>query len=185
MQQFENKLNEFLVTKAPFQIPENGRAAIVKVMPWLTLIGGLLSLWGVWVLYRLATVVDSLTNYYNSFGYAYAPATHTVSPLVWLGIVVLLVEAIMFIIAFPALKERKKSGWNLLFYTGLLNVVYAIINLVALMDFGSFIMSLISSLVGMYLLFQVRAHFIGVSALKTSAPKPTATPPSSDVSPKE
>lgn len=179
MQQIETKLDELLVKKAPFQLPESARLNLVKAMPWLTLIGGILAALGVWSLYRVVTVVDSLTTYYNSLGYATPLQTQSVSPLLWVSLLMLAIEAIMFFVAFPALKQRSKKGWNILYWVSLLNVAYALIYLFAEMNLGSFIFSLIGSLVGLYVLFQIRSHYMlaGKAGSTTRTTPTTTTPP--------
>jgi len=181
MQQIETKLDELLVKKAPFQLPESARMNLVKAMPWLTLIGGVLAALGVWSLYRVVTVVDSLTTYYNSLGYATPLQTQSVSPLLWVSLLMLAIEAIMFFVAFPALKQRAKKGWNILYWVSLLNVAYALVYLVADMNLGSFIFSLIGSLVGLYVLFQIRSHYMLAS--KASTTPRTTTPSDASTTP--
>ena len=51
--QLEDKMEEYLVKKAPIQIPENGKKALVQWMPWIALVFGVLSLLsalGLWTL---------------------------------------------------------------------------------------------------------------------------------------
>src|SRR5437870_2511698 len=85
MQQLEQMLDEWLVKKAPFQIPEAGRKAIVQFTPWLTLLGGIFMLWGAWMAYQLLTFANSLLGglsavYGSAYGYAAA------SPLLWASV---------------------------------------------------------------------------------------------------
>ena len=61
---------------------------------------------------------------------------------------------------FPGTREKKKSGWNLLFYALLINVAYGFV--VMFTDYGSvgsFIGSLIGSAIGGYFLFQIRSSY--------------------------
>jgi hypothetical protein len=178
MQQVEDTLNEWFVKKAPYQLPENARQIIVRAAPWVNLILAVLLLWGAWITYHLLTLTDGLLNYSNSLSTAYgygAVAPTTISPFLWLGLVLMVVEAVVLFIAFPALRARQKSGWNLLFYTGLLNVVYGLVIAVGGMDLGRLIMAVLSSLVGLYLLFQVRSYFMGAN-IKSPVAKTTVHP---------
>ncbi len=73
----------------------------------------------------------------------------------------------IYIAAFPGTKARKKSGWDLLFYALLINVVYGIV--VAFTDyggFGSLIGSLVGSAIGAYFLFQIRVSYSTGKAAK-------------------
>jgi len=80
---------------------------------------------------------------------------------VWLALGVLLVEAILYLLAFPATRDRKKSGWDLMFYAALVNIVYAVVVLFSNYGgIGSLLGSLIGSAIGLYLLFQIRASYL-------------------------
>jgi hypothetical protein len=147
----ENKLDEIFVKKAP-PLSSNAKRAIVAYLPYINLALGVLILLVAWGLYDAAHTVDYLIG---------SPVT--VSHLtftVWLAISVLVVEAVIFIAAFPASKARKKSGWDLIFYAFLINVAYGIV--VVFTDFGGMgrlIGSLIGSAIGFYFLFQIRGNY--------------------------
>ncbi|MGH7196354.1 MAG: hypothetical protein ACREGJ_01140 [Candidatus Saccharimonadales bacterium] len=175
LQQLEEKLNEFFVTKAPFQLPENGKKVLVQLLPWLTLIGGVLSLFAVWGLYQLATWANSVSMWANELNraygtYGYPTTAAAVGPVVWLSLALMLVVAVLYFVAFPALRARKKSGWNILLWVALLYVAVAIVNLFMDQQIVSFLFSLLGSVVGLYLLFQVRSHY---SAVPTQTGKKT------------
>ena len=185
MQNVEKQLDDMLVKKAPFQLPENARKGLASAMPWLTLIGGVLMLWAAWGMWQLVTWADNWVGLANSLS-AYYGTSYTSpvgsSPLLWLSLVVLLAEAVLFFVAFPALRAYRKSGWNILFWVALVNLVEAVLQAIAYTNFGSLIMSLLGSLVGLYLLFQIRAYYTGEKKMApaASAPKPTdqaSTPP--------
>lgn len=167
----ETKMNEVFVGKAP-TLPAGGKKFLVDVAPWLSLIGGVLSLLVGLSLWRWAHVA---TDYVNSLCNAYAisagacdnSSTSRLSLLVWLAIIVLIIEGVLYLLAFPGLRDRKKQGWNYLFYAGLVNVVYVIVSLFT--DYsasGGFIGSLLGSLVGFWLLFQVRSAYTGHKAVE-------------------
>jgi hypothetical protein len=57
-------------------------------------------------------------------------------------------------------KERRKSGWDLMFYAVLLNTVYGLVLLFT--DYGgvgSLIGSLIGTAIGLYFLFQLKPKY--------------------------
>jgi hypothetical protein len=173
LQSLENSLEDVFVKKAP-ALPENGKKAIVEYIPYINLILGLLSLWTAYALWHWAHLADNLINYANTLSAAYGGGTiaHTrMSGILWLGMVVMAVQALLYIAAFPALRDRKKSGWNLMFYALLVNVVYGVVVLFS--DYGgvgNLLGSLIGSAVGLYFLFQIRGHY-----LKAAAPKADPT----------
>jgi hypothetical protein len=185
MHQLEEKLNDLFVKNAPFQVPENGRKGIVGVMPWVALVGGVLMLLAAWGLYQAAVAVSYWADWANTLGSAYgAPYTpSSLSFFVWISLALIVVEAVMFFIAFPALKAHQKKGWNLLFLVTLLNAAQAVLQMFGYSSPGSLIFSLLGSVVGLYLLFQIRGYYTGAApatpgAGTTTMNVPKETPPS-------
>lgn len=128
----------------------------------MALAGGVLSLVAAYNLYQALTVVDSL---YQAFGYV-APVTG-LGMMSWLGIIILAVEAVVFLAAFPALRDYKKSGWNLVFWAALLSALYSIIVSLfsgGFINIGQLIFMLLGAAFGLYLLFQVRPYFTAAGA---------------------
>lgn len=178
MQNLEKQLDDLLVKKSPIQIPEGGRRGIVNALPWITLIGGILMLWFAWSAWQLISWADRWTGVANQLDSLYGTgyvAPVSMSPLLWVSLGVLIVEAVLFFIAFPALKAHKKSGWNILFWVALINVVESIVQSFAYNTFGSIISAIISSLIGLYLLFQVRAYYTGEKSAAAPVPGTTTT----------
>ena len=158
----ENSLEDIFVKKAP-PLPAGGKKAIVEYLPWISGLIGLLTLYTVYVVWDWAHFASRLTDYANSISAAYGGPTVVTERLtlfIWISMAVLAVEAVLYLLAFPALRARKKSGWNLLFYAALLNVVFGLV--VLFTDYGSvgnLIGSLIGSAIGMYFLFQIRSAY--------------------------
>lgn len=174
MQQIETKLNELLVTKAPFHLPENFKQGLVKVMPWLVLLAGALTVVGAWGVFQAATAVDRWATLANELTAAYGIASYNnpvITPLLWLSLTVLLIEATLYFVSYPSLEKRQKKGWNILFWVALINVVQSIVHNIAYssayFNIGSVVMSLLGSLVGLYLLFQIRAYYTGEKKVAT------------------
>ena len=94
---------------------------------------------------------------------------------IWLALAVLVVEAVLYLLAFPGLRDRKKFGWNYLYWGALVNVAYAVVSLFdGYNGVGNFVGALIGSAVGLWLLFQVRSSYLGsksTSAASSSAAK--------------
>jgi hypothetical protein len=179
MQPLEKALDNAF-KKAP-QMPENGRKGLASALPWLTLIAGVLSLLGVWYLYQAVSWVNQWSGYANSLYAAtgYSNPVSGIGLMSWVGLILLATQAVLFLVAFPALRAGKKAGWNLLFYAALVNFVDDIVyNLFGgYLNIGQMIFSLIGAAVGLYLLFQVRSYFGGAAvkttpAAKTAEPKP-------------
>jgi hypothetical protein len=164
LQPLETALDDIFVKKAP-PLPPSGKKALVKYLPWINLILGVLALIVAYTLWHWAHVVNGLVNYANSLSAAYGGqpiATNRMGVGIWLGLILITVEAVLYIAAFSATRGRKKSGWDLLFYALLLNIVYGVVILFTNYGsgIGSFFMDLISSAVGLYLLFQIRASYL-------------------------
>ena len=172
LQSLEKNLDDIFVKKAP-PLPAGGKKALVEYLPWINLILGLLALLVIYGLWHWAHVANGLINYANSLSAAYGGPSVSTGRMgfgIWLGLIVLAAEALLYIAAFPATRDRKKSGWNLMFYALLLNVVYGVV--IAFSSYGgvgSLISTLIGSAVGLYLLFQIRSSYSKAPAAKKSA----------------
>lgn len=167
MKALENKLDDMLVKNAPYKLPENFKKGLVSAMPWLALLGGILSLLGAWGLYQLVSWASSWMGVANdlsmNYGY-YTGYTASFGPLLWLSLALLVVEAVVSFMAFSPLKDKKKRGWDLMFWLALLNVAYAVVYLIAAPNIMQFVFSLLGSALGLYLLFQIRSYYGGASA---------------------
>jgi uncharacterized membrane protein YhaH (DUF805 family) len=167
----ELKLND--VFKGMPKLSDSVRETLVRVWPWLALIGGLAQLAAAYWLWRLSRVVSALNDLANSIaaytGTRVGPSSFD-KTMIYLGVVLLLVEAVILLVAFPRLRRREKSGWNLVFLVSLLEVVYAVVSVfVDGRGIGSLVMNLIVAFVGFYLLFQVRDKFKGSAAVRQPA----------------
>jgi hypothetical protein len=163
LQPLETNLEEIFTKKVP-TLPVSGRRATVQYLPWIALVLSILSAYTAWVLWHWAHYSNALLNYANSISVAYGGppiAYHRMGLGIWLGIAVLLVEAYLYLAAFPAVRDRQKTGWDYLFYTALLNVAYGVVTLFS--DYGSLgnlFGTVIGSAIGLYLLFQIRPNYL-------------------------
>jgi hypothetical protein len=165
--QLEAKMDEMLVKNAPFQIPENGRKAIVEWAPWLALFGAILSLLASYGLWHAAHAVSSIANTYNDFARAYGVDTSLnhfdYGPLFYLSFAVLIGQGLLMLYAYPGLKVRsKKRGWDILLLSVVANFVYNVVY--AFTDSGSMmnlIWAVIGAVIGLYFLAQIRSYYNG------------------------
>jgi hypothetical protein len=175
-QQLETKLND-VFTKSTPQLPANSKKTLVEWSPWVALVVGVLSLWAAYALWGWAHAVTGLTDYVNSLCAAYGGASCNTSSVdsmtlwVWLGLAVLIIEGVLYLLAFPGLRDRKKAGWDFLYWGALLNLIYAVISLFTNYGLGNFIGSLIGSILGLWLLFQVRSMYMGERIAKAHTAK--------------
>ncbi len=170
MNQLEARLSDVFEKQAP-KLPVGGKKAIVEWAPWASLIIGILTLLAAYWLWQWAHVVSGFIDYANSVCQAYrgpaciTTATNNMSIWIWVGLLVLIVEGFLYIMAFPGLRDHKKSGWNYLYWGALVNVLYAVLNLfMGYNAVGNFVGGLIGSAIGLWLLFQVRSSYNGERA---------------------
>lgn len=164
MKDLEKSLEKVFVDSAP-KLPERGKEVLVEWLPWINLILGILTLWSVYWLWHWAHLANRFIDYANQLNQYYGGPgiqTHRLTALVWLGLIVLAVQAVLYLMAFPATRARQKRGWDLMFYALLVNLVYGIVTIFT--DYGgigNFIGSLIGTAIGLWLLFQIRGKYMG------------------------
>jgi len=126
----------YLVKKAPFQLPEPAKEAIVQYGPWITIVLLVLTL-------PLLLALLGIGAIFSPFG--------GVSAAAGFGIVALgtIIEVGLTIAALPGLFARKMNGWTFLFYA---RVVSFVTSILALNIVGAIVFGLIS----FYILFQIR-----------------------------
>jgi hypothetical protein len=132
-------LDFYLVKKAPFQIPDAGRELIVRFGPWITVVLLILLLPILLFALGLGALVLPFAGA-GGVGYAASFGLVTIFAIVEIG---------LMIAALPGLFARKMSGWTLLFYSQLVGVVHSLL-------VGNIIGGLLTALIGLYILFQVR-----------------------------
>lgn len=145
-------------------LPESSRESLANFWPWLALIGGIVQLWAAWILYRLADWAGAVSDYVNELSRIYGGRevgpTGMDKTVIYLGVALLVVDAVILLMAWPKLKARLRAGWDLLFLGSLLNLAYGVVQIFTFnRGFGSFIGSLVGSAIGFYLLFEVREKF--------------------------
>ncbi len=155
-------------------LPKDARKGLAGIWPWLALIAGILQLVAAWGLYTWARDIDKWVEWANSWSASVGgPTTNSGLTLwVWIAIIVLVVDAVILLVAFPKLQKKQKAGWDLLFLAALINLVYGIVSL--FIDgrggISGLFWALLGSAIGFYLLFQVR-EFFGGKALKSNSSK--------------
>lgn len=174
----EKSLDNIFVKELP-GLPKNVIEFIVKYLPYINLFLGVLTLLAALSLWQWAHVANSLIDYANSVSKAYGGSTISTSRMsfvLWLSLITLFVEAAIYIIAFAPTKMRKKSGWDLLFYALLINVVYGVLMIFG-RGIGDLFMSILGTAIGLYFLFQIRSSYHEAPVASAAAPEPTALKP--------
>ncbi len=163
----EKQLNEVFVKNAPFQLPEDFKKWIVTYLPYINLFIGVLSVWSAVVLYRWATVANRLLDYANQAARTYGVDNYVQSSrltfMIWISLGLLAAQGVLWIVSFNSVKAKKKSGWNLLFIALLVGAVYGLISLFNGYSGGTnFVSYIVGTLVGLYVLFQIRSSYLPV-----------------------
>ena|SRR3989344_1057927 len=137
--QIDKVLEDFFKQLPP--LPANAVSAIFKITPWLALIFGILGVLGAISAFSLFSVLTpfAMMGGANNWGLG------IVASIGWL------VSSIMMLLAFPGLKAGKMGGWNLLFWSELVNIVTSII--------GISIGSVIGAAIALYLLYQIKPKY--------------------------
>lgn len=132
-------LNYYLVDKAPFDLPAAVKEFLVRYGPWITLVLLVLSLPPLLFVLGIGAVLAPFgsVGYATSFGFA---------------TIVLIVQLVLLVLALPGLFARKMAGWTFLFYSELVSIVASLLS-------GSIITGIIGGVIGLYLIFQVRASY--------------------------
>lgn len=172
LQPLEKSLDDLFVKQAP-ALPAGGKKALVQYLPWINLFLGLIALYTAWVLWHWAHLANNFINYANSLSASFgAPpvATNRMSVGIWLGIIILAVEGLLYVAAFPGTRDRKKAGWDLMFYALLVNIVYGVVILfTSYGGVGNLFGTVIGSAIGLYLLFQIRSSYLRQPPAKKEA----------------
>lgn len=140
--QLENLLDEYLVKKAPFTLPDGWRETIVKFAPWMTLILMLVALPALLAIFGLGAIFAP----FSYLGGIQTGLNYT------LGLVAAAIAVVLNALAIPGLFKRTRQGWMFLFYATLVGVVENVIHF----NIGNLILG---SLLSMYILFQVKGYY--------------------------
>ena len=154
---------EKLFKGAP-QLSDKTRETLANIWPWIALVFGILQLWAAFALWGLFSLASNLANEVNTLSiYATGKAIQFSAfdrLVIYLGIAMLIAEGVLFLVAFPKLRKRQAAGWNLMFIAALLNVAYSVVSIFErYRGFGYFILGLIGTAIGFWLLFQVKGKF--------------------------
>lgn len=154
----EKTLDEIVNKKQPLQLPANARKWLAENVWWLSLIGGILTLYGAFSVWRLSQVANPYLEVARMYG---GSAVTDLGAMWYVALAVMVAEGVMLLLAVSKLKTQSKSGWNLLFYTTLLSLVLGVVYLlVPQYGVSSLFGTLVGTAIGWFFLFQVRSHFV-------------------------
>ena len=139
------KLLDGYYAKLP-SLPKGLNDFIVSVAPWLALVFGVLAILSGIAAFGFLSVLSPFAAVAGATQYALTGL---------LAALVLIVQGVVEILAFPSLKSRKVRGWNLIFLSLLLMVVSSIFYL----NIFGIVQSLIGVLIGYYFLYQIKSYY--------------------------
>lgn len=137
----ESQLEPIFTKKLP-NLPDNAKDTIVKLAPYLAIIGVVLSLPAVLTVLGLGAVAApfaALGGITSFTGYS-------------LTILFVIAGAVIMAIAIPGLFKRTLSAWRLMFYSSLVSAVSSLLAF----NLGSLI---IGTAISFYILFQVKSYY--------------------------
>ncbi len=139
----EAQLEGFFLRTLP-TIPFNVKEIFVQIMPWLALINGILG---------LASVIPA---YQNSFARSYGMTSS-----VYLDVIGNIIESILMLLAFSPLRINRRKGWNYLYFSVLVAVIFNVLSALLNMPWGTggLIFALIFAAVELWILFQIRERY--------------------------
>ena len=123
-------------------LPRSWRDVIVTITPWLALVFGVIGVLGSFAAIGILTFLAPSVILGSGVGVASGGI---------IGAILALIASALLVLAFPATRSRKTSGWNLLFYSELVSIVSS---LVAFSAVGA-----VGALIGFYILFQIRSYY--------------------------
>jgi len=144
LNQLEATLDEYFGKRAP-QLPENIKELIVKIAPYLTIVGIIFTIPAILLLLGLtgiATIVAPIGG----------AASVAAVPTMWIAGLLLIPVIVLEAMAIPGLFAKTKIGWK---YTYWAQLVSTVSSLVSLNIFGA----IIGGALGFYILFQIKNHY--------------------------
>lgn len=140
--QLEKTLEFYLKEKSPFSLPENIKILIVTFLPYFLIIGLIFSLPSFLAFFgriRILPFYESWLPQKPFFSYQFSN-------------LVAFLAMIFQAISLPYLFKRKKEGWQLVYYATLIWILYSLF-------WFDLIGGIISGLISLYLLFQVKEYY--------------------------
>jgi hypothetical protein len=146
MQEYLKKLTDvldlYLVKKAPYTLPDKAKETIVKFSPYISILILVLAIPAFLAIFSFSAMMGPFAMAAGvQYGFGYYVAQ-----------VVLVISLVIDALAIPGLMARKVSGWNLMFYSTLVNAVYTLFR-------GDIVGLLIGTTLSLYVLFQVKSYY--------------------------
>lgn len=174
VRKLEKSLGELYKGAPP--LSKTAKESIVNVWPWVALVFGVLQILAAWTLWQMMDRVQPFVDFANSLSQNYGTGeiigySGVEKFLIYVSIATLVASGVLLLMAVSPLKNKVKRGWDLLFIGVLLNVVYAV--LAVFIDgrgFGTFLVSMLGTAIGLYFLFQIKGSYTAKGTESTNKP---------------
>lgn len=141
LKDLESQLELYFGNKAP-AIPANLKELIVKFAPWITLILMILLAPVILAALGLSAVLLPVSVFAGS-------SSGLMGMISLIGSIAVLV---LELVALPGLFKRQLQGWRFLYYSVLVNAVVSLVTF-------NIIGGIIGTLLGLYILFQIKSYY--------------------------
>ncbi|MBP9690748.1 chromate transporter [Candidatus Woesebacteria bacterium] len=144
LSQLETTLDEYFGKKAP-QMPQNIKEVLVKIAPYLVILGVLFAVPGILALLSMGTLFTAIAPFAGMSGAQLAGN-------IWLASILTIPVVILEAMAIPGLFNKTKIAWKYMYWAQLVSLVASIIqfNLVGFVIGGA---------IGLYILFQIKSEY--------------------------
>ena len=132
---------ETLFTKSLPALPANAVDVLVKIAPWLAVIGVLMGIPAIMTLLGMSRVASYYRLAGIDLGWGYQASN-----------ILYIIQTILTALSIQGLFARKMAAWRLMFYAAWVSVVAGLIS-------GGVVSMLIGGLISFYLLFQVKKAY--------------------------
>jgi hypothetical protein len=143
--QVDHTIDPYFTQKAP-QLPANIREILVKIAPYVTIVGVVIAALGLLVLVGVSVFTSPFLLMFAGVGGAQALAGGV------LGIIFMIIQTVLEAMAIPGLFKQKRSAWELLFVAGLVGLVYDLVSL-------NLIGLVLHFLITFYILYQIKGYY--------------------------
>jgi hypothetical protein len=145
-------------------LPKTGQKWLADNIWWLSLIGAVLGVIALAALIPALLAVFAVTSTVSTLAVGYAPAYAAYTGVSWLSILLSIVgyifTTVLLVAAINPLKAGKKKGWTLLFWSYLLNFVFAVVSDLVGLNIFSIVSAAIGAAITGYFLFEIHGYFV-------------------------
>lgn len=140
--QLEAVLDEYMVKKAPFSIPQNGKELIVKIAPYLVIVMAIIAVPALLAGLGLSAMLAPFALLGGHYGVA-----------AFISFVFAAISLVIDLMAVPGLFARSMRGWRLSYYATLVGLVGNVFSF-------NLVGGLVGAVIGWFILFQVKEKYV-------------------------